>query len=338
MKTMKYGLIGATLLCLSCEHKQLCYHHEEHALRYYVKIQADYRRDWHEFNSVDYDWKNHWPSHFIDYESIRPLVPKGLRIISYPAKGGQQINNRPAFGGEVYLNKDYNDMLLYNNDTERIVFEGLNSYATARATTYYRYRSTYQGRVSTKEQEETTVNPPDMLYIASMKDYYVKKTIDAIILPVMLQPMVFTYKVRYEFAEGLEYVSLARGALSGMAESVLLTTGKTSDEFVTLLYDCDKTDFGARAMVKSFGVPNYPADNYVNRNDHTYMLNLEVRLKNGKMKNFDFDVTNQVSAQPHGGVIVVKDIVIPKSDGESGSVGGGFDVGVGDWGDYEDVI
>ena len=59
-------------------------------------------------------------------------------------------------------------------------------------------------------------------------------------------------------------------------------------------------------------------------------------MKNSKTITFEFDVTDQVKAQPHGGVIVVKDIVIAEEDGKQGS--GGFDVSVDDWGDYEDIV
>jgi hypothetical protein len=58
-------------------------------------------------------------------------------------------------------------------------------------------------------------------------------------------------------------------------------------------------------------------------------------LRNGKMLTFDFDVTDQLRTQPHGGVIVVDGIVIDKEIAEEGS--GAFDVGVDDWGDYEPV-
>lgn len=88
-------------------------------------------------------------------------------------------------------------------------------------------------------------------------------------------------------------------------------------------------------MVKSFGVPDYPNPNY-SRNPSKYGLNLEVRLKDGSIQTFDFDVTEQVEKQPHGGVIVVRGIKIePPVD--SGEGGGGFDVGVSDWGDAVDI-
>ena len=57
-------------------------------------------------------------------------------------------------------------------------------------------------------------------------------------------------------------------------------------------------------------------------------------LKNGKIVSFDFDVTDQVSSQPRGGIIVVDNIEIDDADG---ALGGGFDVDVDGWGDYEDI-
>jgi hypothetical protein len=62
---------------------------------------------------------------------------------------------------------------------------------------------------------------------------------------------------------------------------------------------------------------------------------LHLRLKNGDYVSYDFDVTDQVTNQPHGGVIVVKDIAIPDDVVSKGS--GAFDVVVDDWGPYEEI-
>ena len=63
-------------------------------------------------------------------------------------------------------------------------------------------------------------------------------------------------------------------------------------------------------------------------------LNLEVMLPDGSLKTFEFDISDQLSDQPRGGVITVTGLKISKEDfGQGGS----FDVDVGDWGDYEDI-
>ena len=156
-------------------------------------------------------------------------------------------------------------------------------------------------------------------------------------MEVTMHPLVFKYLVRYEFSKGLEYVKLTRGALSGMAASVYLNSGYTSKETATLLYDCTMEPWGAQVIITSFGVPDYPNGFYSQtRAPHSNALNLEVRLKNGIIKNFNFDVTEQINNQPQGGVIVVSGIEISDEDGKQGS--SGFDVGVEGWGEFEDVV
>jgi hypothetical protein len=250
-------------------------------------------------------------------------------------------HNIGAKGGVVTLYEGLNDILFYNNDTEYILFQNMQdgNNATIRATTRTRTRNTYVGSEYT-EKDEPTMTPPDMLYANYVEDYIPEKSIDPVPFPITLQPLVFTYKIRYEFLEeegGLQYVASAHGALSGMAKSVLMHTGETSDEGSTLLFDdCEITEYGIRAIVKSFGVPSFHRDNYVVRSDNPKNgLNLEVVLRNGKIVNFNFDVTEQVQNQPHGGVIVVKGLQIKPEDGTQGT--GAFDVDVNGWEETEDI-
>ena len=342
MKKLLLTLAGVACLCLhtSCEHKDLCYNHPDHAHKYHIKVVADYRLDWEECYGGP-DWKASWPASYVDYNSLRPGKPSGLRVVNNDVKGNTNTHNIAADGGVITLYEGVNDLLFYNNDTEYILFSriegsnGASTRATTRATTRSRTRATYMGSKYANEGEET-MTPPDALFANFYEGYLAEKVIDPNVVEVTLQPLVFTYKIRYEFAEGLEYVSLTRGALSGMARSVILDTGVTSDEAATLLFDCEMTPFGSRAKVNTFGVPAFPNANYPSRSEAKHALNLEVMLKNGTMLSFDFDVTDQVLAQPHGGVIVVKDIVVDYEEGTQAS--GGFDVSVSDWGPYEDIV
>ena len=326
------------LVTTSCVHKELCENHSEHAHRFHIRILADYRLDWEEL--AYRNWEVLWPENYIPYESLRPTEPTGLRVVNYNPEGNYNIHNlSDASGGIVTLYEGKNDILFYNNDTEYIVFSpyinGATTRASTRASTRTVTRATYTSSPFAEEGEKT-VNAPDMLFANYCSDYISYKTLGPVDFHVELQPLVFTYKVRYEFAEGLEYVALARGALSGMAESVIMDTGETSSTGATIVYDCDLTDFGARALVKSFGIPGFPNPNYPMTRATKHGLNLEVMLRNGKLVTFNFDVTDQVNAQPHGGVIVVDGIVVKKEDGVQGS--GAFDVVVDDWGPYEDIV
>ena len=333
---LQITLVMALVALFSCTHKELCENHREHAHRYHINIIADYRYDWEECCGNN-DWEENWPDHYIPYESLRPGKPGGLRVVNSNKDGNYNQHNVSADGGVVTLYEGHNDILLYNNDTEYIIFARNGDDATTtRASTRTRTRVSYIGNEYANDDEKT-VSPPDMLYANFIGDYYSEKVVEPIDIPITLQPMVFTYKIRYEFTEGLKYVAVARGALSGMAREVYLRTGKTSDEGATILYDCTVTEWGVRALVNSFGIPAYEKENYPTRqeNEIRHGLNLEVMLRNGKTVIFEFDVTDQVKAQPRGGVIVVDNIVISEDQGTSGS--GAFDVEVDDWGPYEDV-
>lgn len=332
---------GALLLLASCDHKELCFDHDEHAPKSEVRIEAQYEKEWEYAYGDGTDWAAYpaWPETFgMEYGDLRPAGPEGLRVQVYNASGSDDVLNIAPEGGTVYMRPGEHSLLFYNNDTEYIVFDEMQSFASAKATTRVRTRVSYTGNAFTSskaEDGETTVSEPDMLYGSYMDSYVAERTTDTKVLRVTMHPLVFTYLVRYEFSHGAEYVSLARGALAGMAQSVWLNSGQTSEEAATVLYDCTMEDFGAQAKVRSFGIPDFPNDRYETRAGRKYGLNLEVRLKNGKMMTFDFDVTDQVAAQPQGGVIVVSGIEISDEDGKSG--GSGFDVDVNDWGEYEDI-
>lgn len=336
MKRYTFIAVLMALVCaVSCDHKELCPNHREHAHRYHVNIIADYRYDWEECCGGP-DWKNDWPEDYIPYESLLPVKPGGLRVVNYDIDNNYNLHNISADGGVVTLYEGVNNILFYNNDTEYIIFSRTDNSVTTRATTRTRTRATYEPNKYGNPSEQT-VTPPDMLYANYVEGYIAEKIIDPAPFEITLQPLVFTYKIRYEFEEGLEYVSQARGALTGMAREVELNTGETSEECATILFDeSEITDWGVRAFVKSFGAPAFPHPNYPTRNEAKHGLSLEILMRNGKSKTFQFDVSEQVEAQPHGGVIVVSGIRIEREDVLTGSTG--WEVEVDDWGEYEDVV
>lgn len=327
----------------SCNHKELCDHHRDHANRYHINIIADYRYDWEECcyeNGTD--WENEWPEHYMPYDDLRPTKPGGLRVVNYNADGDYNRHNISADGGVVTLYEGENDLLFYNNDTEYIIFSRTGTDASTRATTRTRTRADYKPSRFANAADTITVSPPDMLYANYIENYVPEKVVDPVDIEVELQPLVYTYKCRFEFGNddvpdgNLQYVARAKADLSGMAGSVLLNTGETSEDAVTILSDdAEITDWGIRSCIRSFGVPSFPHPNYPTRGDAKHALVLNLGLKNGEYVSFDYDVTDQVQKQPHGGVIVVSGIVIPDEFTTLGS--GAFDVEVDDWGPYEDI-
>ena len=344
---MKRYLIIAVLAIMacatSCNHKELCVDHRPHAHRYHINIIADYRYDWEEcIVEGATDWEYRWPDHFqLSYDELRPEKPDGLRVVNTNEAGNSNTHNIGPDGGVVVLYEGLNSILIYNNDTEYILFSRSGD-ATTRATTRTHTRVGFTPSTLAHEGE-STLSSPDMLFANYVEEYLPEKVIDPNPFEITLQPLVFKYKIRFEFSDGFEFVSRAEGSLSGMAASVDLNTGETSEESATILFDnadvvytSDAKDEGyIRAVVMSWGTPGFPHPNYPTRIDAKHALTLDVRLRNNKVKTFEFDVTDQLLKQPHGGVIVVSGLEVTKDEGHEGS--GGFEPEVDEWGETQDI-
>ena len=316
----------------SCR-KDLCYNHFRTA-----SVALDWEAEWE--RDYGMDLLSSWDEqiHGFSYNSLRPGMPEGVTMLTYRGSGDPHTTFLDAVGGDVNIGEaGQHSSLFYNNDTEYIVLSDIASLPQVRATTTTRTRSTL-GTLRSMHPDERTINPPDVLYAAFIESMPEIGSHETAPVPVRMQPLVYSYVIRYEFEHGADHVALARGAIAGMAESVYLRTGATSEEAATILYDCETTAYGAVAIVRSFGVPGF-ADSYYgraagSREGRKYTLNLEVKLKNGKTKEFLFDVTDQMANQPRGGVITVRGIRVEDDEAMSG---GAFDVDVEGWGEEEDV-
>ena len=339
MKTTAYiikcmAVSALTLTVLTGCRKDLCYNHDEHALTAKAKVSFEWDQEWERDYGADWpnNWKDEWST---AYDDLRPEAAGGVRVIVYHPDATRLEATLPVEGDILPLVEGYNCILFYNNDTEYITFDNLDTSASASASTRTRTRSSF----ADLHEGERTVNQPDMLYGNYVEDFEAIRTVTAPELPIVMRPLVYTYHIRYEFKSGLQYVAKARGALAGMAESVYMQDGRTSESTATILYDnCVIEDYGVEATIMSFGKPAFPDEYYQpksRRNAQGYKLSLEVMLKNGKLLEYRFDVTDQIELQPRGGVIIVNDIVVSDEDGMEGS--GGFDVDLDDWGDIIDV-
>ena len=338
------SLIGALALMLpgaaaltSCR-QGLCYDHFRQST-----VSLDFEQEWERDYGAAH--ASSWDENAMDgtYDDHRPGVPETVTMMVYPTDGAQPYNIfLEAAGGVAPLGAGPYDFLLYNNDTEYIVINDIASLPDAAATTSSRSRAS----LVPLHRGERTVSPPDVIYGAyheAVPDVGVHGDHQ---LTTTLRPLVYTYVIRYEIATGGEHVQLARGALAGMAEKVYLRNGSTGPEAATVLFDCySHTDGAILAKVATFGVPSFPGDHYgrdgeSDDNDNKYTLNLEVRLTDGTMQDFTFDVTDQLKSQPRGGVIRVGGIQVapPENPDDENWVDSGFNTNVDDWGEWTDVV
>lgn len=347
----KISLIAAAASALiplltSCDHKELCFDHWDHAARHQVNFQAEWDLTW-EYMHEGENWKENWHNYDFsrEYEDLLHEQGTGIRSQVYTDGHDNELQNHPAEGGIVHMTPGEHQILFYNNDTEYIVFNDIDLLANASATTRTRTRTTYHGNSKAPagtRADEVTVNPPDALFAKYIESYTPEKAMEAPIENITLHPLVYRYFIRFHFKKGANKVAVARGALAGMAGSVFLTDGHTSSEPVTVLFDCETpdgtNDLLVEAAVNTFGVPNLPSPPEYTRAPF-YGLTLEMRLKDGTMlEPIDFDITDEIIKQPRGGVIDITDdrLDIPDDIGNEGAQGA-FGVAIDDWGEYQDV-
>ncbi len=316
----------------SCR-KELCYNHFRTA-----SVALDWEHEWERDYGMSHSTTWDADLHGFDYESLRPGRPEWVTMVTYTDDDNPREDFMPAEGGDVNVgDPSKQTYLFYNNDTEYIVLSDMASLADARATTTSRSRTTLE-YIKESYPGVRSTTPPDVLYAAFVSESPQIGLHEVKPLAVRMQPLVYTYVIRYEFEYGLQHVALARGAIAGMAESVYLRNGVTSDDESIVLFDCDIKDYGVESHVRTFGVPGFPDEYYgrsaASRADRQYTLNLEVKLKNGKSFEFNYDIADQIARQPRGGVIRISGIRVEDDQNLNDS---GFEVDVTDWGEHEDI-
>lgn len=326
-------VLALLVTCVSCR-QELCYDHFPA-----MDLRFSWEQEWERDYGMNHIAEWNPTQHHYEYDELRPSVPEWVKMLKYYDDGRivEQLFSPEGEKFEVPAN-DECSLLFYNGDTEYIILSDVASLQDARATASTRTRSGTSLKYMQEMYEVTrTTNSPDVIYSAFVERVEGVAVHEVKNMPVKMQPLVYTYLVTYEFEEGIEYVSQARGALGGMADGVYLRTGTTTDQASIILFDCDIHSDACRSLVRSFGVPGFP-DSYFGRyamsSYQPFTLNLEVKLKSGKTENFTFDISDQIRNQPRGGVIKVGGIRVIDSGGSTSA--GGFDVGVSDWED--DVI
>lgn len=331
----KYFLMALTAVLMavgleSCR-TEICYDHYRA-----LDITFEWEQEWERNYGMNHE--DNWDtSHYgLDYDAFRPDKPEWVVAMSFEGETKTDEHYFDSYAGKAIISGSGNEsMLFYNGDTEYIILSEMASLEEASARATDRSRSSLASMIKDFPGSRST-NPPDILYSAYIDKLPEVELHERKHMNVKMKPLVFTYLVRYEFECGIEYVASARGALGGVAESIYLRDGSTPDKTSIVLYDCTVKNYGCEAVVRTFGAPGFNDQYYTKRMvaDTGYSLNLEIRLKNGKIFEFDYDISDQMALQPRGGVITVKGIKVEVEQGGSTS---GFDVDLSGWGDNETI-
>lgn len=303
---------------------------------YRMTLNLEWQLDW-EVNS-DYNWADNWGDlgSDNDYDYYRPRKPDGVAVILYNEFKGNYVFGKElhisASGGSFSVEPSTRAILFINDDSDYVVLNNMGSPHTVTASTGNHENISFNDL----HPGERSVKQPDILYGA-----FLEITEDQIIngdLPnnVVISPLAYGYVIKYQIDKNLEYVKEATGALAGMAESVNIMSGATSDSKATFVFECEKTNNGIGVQVMTFGVPS--SEGYKARANEDYSgqhdLRLLLKLRNGRTIKLEHDVTEQIANQPKGGVVTISGIEITDEMVESNS---GFQPDVDNWGENTEI-
>ena len=296
------------------------------------------------------DWQTQWqyPWDEAKYGPIGYTEPTGVHVIAYQLDDAMErfrwhydrhVSNK---GGRVQLTtKEYYDMLLYNDDTEWILFtdRGGSDYSTFNVTTRTNSRAQYT-------RNYAGYNQPDQLFGTLIDDIYISDDPDDNILErnedgsvtyvckmeASLQPYTFIYLYQVILKNNRTdkdepIVTSAAGlTANGLASGADLFTRRTHSSVVSLTQDNvtpivkdynvtlpDGTDTIADIMgarIQTWGLPSIVPLEEVTRGGvvevaDSAFVGVGLQLHNGYTYVLQKNVTEQMAEHPAGGVITL---------------------------------
>lgn len=314
-----------------CDRNDLCYEHPHGSLH------------------VLMDW-NLIPSHL--------GKPEGVCISFYDVMSGKEnITYRGSDGGSVVVKDGEYNMLVFNSDTELVMFQNLTEFDKAEAYLDIRSRPTYRNSPASKAetkngiyynpdtkandrtQRELTIGQPDRFFATygsrEITSYNATQSKDTIIAHPESRVLFITLEIK---VNGIKNVKECRASLSGAARSLILSTGKPSSETGTIIFNLRKNENAYAETIRSFGLmqspPETPPEELIQ-----HFVTLEFLLLDNSVKTFEYDVEGQIdfgSIKPEITIpLIIEEVDIP--DVKPGGGDGGFDADIGDWGEEENI-
>lgn len=289
-------LMVLSMIVVSCEHKELCYSHPHSA-----KV------------SVEFEWS----------QMPAAYSPGGMRVIFYPRNGGEEIVRDfvGKKGGCVEIPSGVYDVVCFNNDTQRVKYNGADGFSSIAATTGV-------AQVSDVKAFRT----PDYLCGGRLAAVVVEVKIgceQTIELPVT--PMVCRYTYSVRGVKNLQNFSECVAVQRLMCSEYSVGGDREIQESrADICFAMERSGDAITGSCYTFGAADCDE----------YKTILYIRTANGKMVKGEYDVTQQINSQK--GHLKNVDIVIDTDldlDKQGGSTGGfGFDPSVDEWGDIESDI
>ncbi len=312
-------------------------------------------------------WEALWDFHW-DTEVLGPVgyeIPASIRLHVYPQgpDGAPVSHTEHNFVGHSTLLEvtpgTYN-LLFNNNDSEALLFRSETDLSDI-----YSYTRTISSGLKAsfpvltvaqklaadtkagEPEEEPVVLTPDGLFTlydssrhisANPADLVYENGRYILRIEGQLHPSTFIYLIQVRLLNNMGRVVGSSGgaAITGMAEGVNLMTQETEAKTVSVPMDVymDKEQDLLGAKVYTFGIPGgnpYSKASMEEAPEGRHYLVINISYVNGSNRNIRADITDQVRANPTGGVITLDLDVDDFPPDESAGGTGGFNALIGGW-------
>ena len=319
----------------SCTHKELCYHHP------------------HKFKlRLEFDWRD-----------APNANPDGMCVFFYKAE--EDTYRRYDFpgmnGGEIEIETGHYRVLCYNNDTETVVFGGMDNFYTHKIMSYECDIFSPLGLTSSKYvpragEEELVMKTPEMMWGCTAIDVIINEngisytavtrndsrgwsqeavSRDELVITLYPHELVCDYTLEVRNVKNINCVTQVSGILTGMSPLLVVHDESMGTTPVTLPYECHTSDNKILAQFYTFGHNEDVAD------PHRVVLYIWMTDKKIHCYGLDtdrFNVTEQVHSAPDRRHVhlIIDGLDLP--DTGSGESMGGVTPSVDDWGEiFEDI-
>ncbi|MBQ3804426.1 MAG: DUF5119 domain-containing protein [Prevotella sp.] len=290
-------LIFAICLLTGCEYKDLCYDHHLHAATL----------------KVSFDWQKA-PQH----------TAKGMTVLFYNMDNPSAQPVRYDYslaGGTATLEPGRWRAVTYNNDTEAILYRNMNDCNTLEA--YTRESSIEEGtqlsRAGMPRANGTEIEPvilePDPLWGCASEVFTLGVDEHEVSLVLYPEARYQTLTIDIINVPNLQYTGSFGGALSGLAASRFIASGKPSELTATQAFSVSRNgENSLRATMNIFG--HCPKLSQGVANEH--MLTIYAILADGTKWYYSIDVTDEIhqAAQQAGDdlnmAITIEGLPVPK--------------------------
>lgn len=288
MKKVLYYILPLTLIACKAELRDLCYDHS-----HISNLQ------------VGFDW-----------QEVPEMNPKGMTVLFYDTKQDYQEPERYDFagteGGTARLLTGSYRALAYNYDTETILYRGSESLSTLEA--YTRNSSVEEGtqlapftrgvampRAVGSENEPVILEPDELC--GAVSDGFalnIDETAQVLIKPEFRTKLM---TITISNVSNLEFTNQFGGALSGLAPSINMATGRVGEGQVTETFTCHAKD--ATTLEMSFRIFGHCPEGHDHEHEqeqeqghseslHSHLLTIYAILADGSKWYYTTDISTQM--------------------------------------------